>query len=186
MRRTSSSPTGPTEPNSPESRSPETMNFDISKEEYEKLIDMLYIAELVVTANRTRDTALTRSYETVIQKFYALASAMGQGDRIVYDFDLEKFLPAKSLEDSATARTLLDEFIDESFWHELIARLTDRDLEHRVGGSEKLAAMGLEERFDLEAPVEERYLDEFEQNGIERLQIVESFPLQAAKPRTSD
>jgi hypothetical protein len=162
------------------------MNVDISREEYEKLIDLLYIAELVVTANRTRDTAPARSYEAVIQKFYALASAMGQADRIVYDFDLEKFLPANSLEDSSMARTLLDEFTDESFWHELIARLTDRDLEHRVGGAEKLAAISQEKRFDLEAPVEERYLDEFEQNGIERLQIVEDFPPQADKPRTSD
>ena len=162
------------------------MNVDISKEEYEKLTDLLYIAELVVTANRTRDTVLTRPYEAVIQKFYALASAMGQADRIVYDFDLEKFLPAKSLEDSSMARTLLDEFTDESFWHELIARLTDRDLERRVGGAEKLAVIGLEERSDLETPVEEHYLDEFEQHGIERLQIVEDFPLHGDRPRTSD
>jgi hypothetical protein len=162
------------------------MNIDVSKEEYAKLIDLLYIAGLVVTANKTHDTALTRSYEAVIQKFYALAIPMGQGDRIVYDFDLEKFLPEKSLEESSTARTLLDEFTDESFWHELIARLTDRDLERRVGGAEKLAAISQEERFDLETPLEERYLVEFEQHGIERLHIVEDFPLQADKPRTSD
>ncbi len=162
------------------------MNIDVSKEEYAKLVDLLYMASVVATANGTRDTPVTRSYEAVIQKFFALASRMDQGDKIVYDFDLEKFLPAESFERSSAARTLLDEFTDESFWHELIERLTDRDLEHQVGGADKLRSLSMEERFDLETPVEERYLDEFEQHGIERLEIVEQFPLTPEKSRTSD
>ncbi len=162
------------------------MNIEIGKEEYAKLVDLLYIAGLVVTGNKTRDTPATKPYEAVIQKFYALAPQMDEGDRIVYDFDLEKFLPAKSLEESSSARSLLDEFIDESFWHELIARLTDRDLEHQAGGAEKLQTISPDERFDLETPIEERYLEEFEQHGIERLHIVENFQRPADKPKTSD
>jgi hypothetical protein len=162
------------------------MNIDVSKEEYEKLIDLLYIASIVVTGNKTRDTPVTQPYEAVVQKFYALAVQMGQSERVAYDFDLDAFLPTKKLEDSSTARSLLDEFTDESFWHELIGRLTERDLERQAGGAGKPDALSPDERFELETPIEERYLEEFERNGIERLQIVEDFSLPREKPRTSD
>jgi len=162
------------------------MHIDLSKEDYAKLIDLLYIAGIVVTGNRTRDTPAARSYEAVIQKFYALAPQMGQEERVAYDFDLDTFVPTKSFEDASAARSLLDDFTDESFWHELIGRLTDRDLERQAGGAGNLDALSPEERYDRETPIEERYLEEFEHNGIERLEIVEQFPVPGTQPRTSD
>lgn len=162
------------------------MNVEITKEEYDKLLDLLYIADTVLTGHKTEADPRTAPYEKIVQKFHALAGEMGQAGKIEYDRDLGKYFPAAKLEEASEARKFLDEFADETFWHELIYRFTERDLERRIGGYEKLRSLRLEERFELETPIEEKYLEEFEEYGIERLEIVERFDLEGGKPKTSD
>lgn len=162
------------------------MNIEITKEEYGKLLDLLYVADWVLTSHKTGEDPRTEKHEKVIRKFYALAEEMGQGSKIEYDPDLEKFFPAKAMEESSEARNFLDAFAEETFWHELIYRFTERDSERKVGGYEKYITLSPGERFEIETPIEEKYLEEFEQNGIERLEIVERLDINGTKPVTSD
>ncbi len=162
------------------------MNVEITKEEYAKLLDLLFIADSVLTGHKDEEDLKIAGYRQIIQRFYALAGEMGQAGRIEYDPDLGKYLPNDAFKESAEGQKFLDEFADETFWHELIYRFTERDLERQVGGHEKLRSLRLEERFELETPVEEKYLEEFEKYGIERLEIVERFDLEGEKPKTSD
>lgn len=161
------------------------MNIEIADEEYGTLLELLYMAEWALTAYKEPDKR-TERYVGVIQKFYALAKGTPHAGSITYDDDLEKYLPAKRMEEASEARRLLDEFADEAFWHELIFRFTERDLERSVGGHEKMIALNPDERFEIETPIEEKYIEEFGEHGIERLEVVEQFGPDGTKTKTSD
>ncbi len=77
----------------------------------------------------------------------------------------------------------VDEFVDHAFWDELIIRFAERDAARQVGGYEQLDLLPRENRHALEDPIEERYSEEFDENGIDRLEIVERFgDREAPKP----
>jgi hypothetical protein len=59
---------------------------------------------------------------------------------------------------------------NETFWAELIERLSDRDLVAKHGKSAR-EQMTIEERFTKLEEFETRYDEEFETHGIERLTI---------------
>lgn len=161
------------------------MHIEITEEEYGKLLDLLSIANAIITGHKDQDER-TDGHVGLIQKLYALAKDTDQGGKIAYDRELGRYVPVKTHGESAVVQRLLDEYADEVFWHELIYRLTERDVERQAGGYEKTLMMTPENRFDLETPIEEKYLEEFEKHGIERLEIVEHFGRDGLSPRTSD
>ncbi|HUJ18608.1 MAG TPA: hypothetical protein VL197_11515 [Nitrospirota bacterium] len=162
------------------------MNVEITREEYALLLDLIIIASAVLTDHKDGD-ARTREHEKVIQKIYALADAMGQGSRIVHDADLGKYVPASDSPEPSLVHTFLDEYADETFWHELIFRFTERDVARQVGGFENLSTLPADQRFDLETPIEERYMEEFSKHGIDRLEVVAPAGGQfGMMPKTSD
>ncbi len=151
------------------------MNVDITKEEYLDLLDLLHIAGWVLVAHRTGDDQRTKQYDGIMQKLYALAREAGAGDLIEYDPGLRKYYPTRKFEDSTKAMTFVDEFVDHSFWDELIVRFAERDAARQVGGYEQLNLMSHEDLHALEDPIEDRYSEEFNEYGIDRLEIVERF-----------
>ncbi len=150
------------------------MNIEITEEEHEKLLDLLSIAESVLTGHKDADER-TEPYVKVVQKFYDLAKETDQSEKIAFDRDLSRYIYTKARDESSEIRKMLDEYVDETFWHELIYRFTERDLERQLGGYDNVLDLPQEERFAVETSIEERYLEEFEEHGIDRLEIVEQF-----------
>jgi hypothetical protein len=161
------------------------MRMDITTEEYAKLVDLLFLASKVLTAHKEEDSR-TGPYLQLIQRIYALAPQSGRDDLVAFDKDLKRSLPAKALDASSEVRRLLDEFSDETFWHEMVFRFTERDLERQAGGQEKLLLLSQEERFSMETSLEERYLEEFSEHGIDRLEVIEHPALRGKPHKTSD
>ena len=151
------------------------MNIDISEEEYRQLLDVLKMAEWVMHAHETEKDPRTAPYDKVIQKLYALARDMGQDDMVEYDPKVKEYFLTQEFEDMSLSRDLIDEFMDETFWDELIHRLTDRDVARKVGGYDQLDTLNMTERFAQEGPILARYVQEFDDHGLDRLEIVESF-----------
>ena len=161
------------------------MRIEITTEEYAKLIDLLFLASKVLTTHKDEDSR-TETYLQLVQRIYALAPQSGRDDLVAFDKDLSRSLPAKALDATSDVRRLLDEFADETFWHELVFRFTERDVERQAGGQEKLLLLSPEERFRMETSLEERYLEEFGVHGIDRLEIVEHLALRGKRHKTSD
>ena len=163
------------------------MNVDISKEEYGKLLDLLHMASWVLHAHENEKSPLTEPYDAVVQKFYALAKDMGQDRMIAYHSDAKKFMPTVEFENSAQSWEFIDEFMDDTFWDELMHRLAERDIERQVGGPDQSDNLTMTERFTLEAPVLQKYIQEFDEHGIDRLEIVEHLVrTPSARPETHD
>jgi hypothetical protein len=158
------------------------MKIDITNEEYMDLLEMLHIASWVLLSHKTKVDPRVEKFEMIIQKFYALARDMGRGDLVEYDPGRRKYHPTKAFEDASRSLEFIDEFVDHSFWDELIVRFAERDAARQAGGYEKLDEMGHEERHAFVDPFEERYAEEFNERGIERLEIVEHFGHDVAAP----
>ncbi len=151
------------------------MKIEITKEEYIDVLDLLHIASWVLFSHKTTVDPRVEKYDLIIQKFYSLAREIGRGDLVEYDPGKGKYHPTKALEDTSRSLEFIDEFVDHSFWDELVARFAERDAARQAGGYEKLDQLSHEDRHALVDPFEERYVEEFNERGIDRLEIVERF-----------
>ncbi len=161
------------------------MKVDITREEYQNLLDILSMADWVMTGHKTKEDRRTAPYDALIQKFFALAQEQGFGSLVERDPLRGDYYLTSEFEANSRSWEFIDEFADDSFWDELSHRMTERDVARQAGGFENLQAMSREERSALEGPIQERYDNEFYENGIDRLQIVESFGLNRS-PVTHD
>ena len=55
------------------------MKINVTQDEYRHLIDMIYIADWVLTSYKSEEGPEIKQYQDVMQKFYALAKDMGMG-----------------------------------------------------------------------------------------------------------
>jgi hypothetical protein len=163
------------------------MNIDITKEEYQNLLDLLQMAHWIMHGHRTEADPREAKYDVLIQKVYGLAKAMGQDRLVEFDPATNRYSPSAEFENTTEAWEFIDEFTEDMFWDQLIHRLTDRDVARTVGGYEQLDKLSMEERFIAEGPILERYSNEFDETGLDRLEIVEHFGPSLGMPtKTSD
>lgn len=151
------------------------MKVEISEEEYLELLDLVHIASWVLVFHKTETDPRIEKYDRIAQKLYALAKDMGYAGLINYDPVSKKYHPSKTLEETSDTWQFIDEFVDHSFWDELIIRFTERDAARQAGSYEQLNQLSHEERHALEDPIEDKYFREFDDNGIEHLEIVEQY-----------
>ena len=145
------------------------MKIEFSPEEYRLLLDMLYIAEWVMSSHKTEKDPEVVPYEALEQKLLALAIQMGFGDLVEYDDKLKKHFPTRLYEDTAKAMAFIEEYDNDSFWEELAQRLATRDLIQKEG--KKLETMDRWERLNKQFDLAEQYTQEFVEHGLERLVV---------------
>ena len=146
------------------------MQIDFSKEEYGTFLEILEITNWILFAHRTDEPENRKRYRDFEQKIFSYAEAFGFGDLIMYDEEDDKYYPTREHDENSPARPFIDEYEDETFWEELMDRLSNRDMLREIG-ERKLLSMDQEERFKVYLDFEEKYEEEFEQYGIERLEI---------------
>jgi hypothetical protein len=149
-----------------------TMQIDLSKEDYRTLIEILDVANWVLFANMLEEPPGREKYREFAQKIYTHAEPFGCENLVGYDDLTDSYYSVREFDDSSPVRPFIDEFEDDTFWSELADRLADRDMRQEYS-EETLAAMTPEQQFQAYTDFEEQYQDEFEDHGIERLEIVE-------------
>ena len=163
------------------------MNIEISTKEYRDLLDILHIADVIMSGHRREADKRTERHRALIQKLYALAGGEGLDRLISYSKSVNKFVPTADFEQSTLAHAVIDEFGDHLFWDELISRLSVRDAAQIAGGIDRLNTMSDSERQQAEGPVRQRYIEEFEANGVANLTVIEQFGIGKGIPmKTSD
>ncbi len=163
------------------------MNIKISAKEYRDLLDILHIADVVMSGHRREKDKRTERHRALIEKLYALAEGEGLGRLISYSESVHKHVPTGEFEQSTLAHTVVDEFGDHLFWDELISRLSARDAALIAGGVDRLNAMSDSDRQAVEGPIRQRYMEEFATNDVSKLEVIERFGIGAGLPaKTSD
>lgn len=147
------------------------MQIEFMKTEYRDLIDMVYIAEWIMKAHKIEDDPRTKRYEKLGQKIMSYAEEMGFGHLVEYAPEYDKYFPTRMFEDASSAHGFIDEYDNDSFWEELTNRLAERDLIKQEGGLSNVLRLSIDERLDKQFRLEEKYAEEFEENGLDNIVI---------------
>ncbi len=163
------------------------MKIEITSKEYRDLLDVLHLADVVMSGHgREEDKRMVR-HRALIQKLYALAQGEGLAGLITYDPRTSAYVPTRDFEESTPSHDVVDAFGDHLFWDELITRLSERDTAQMAGGADRLHGLSEKDRAQMEQPIRQRYIDEFTANGVANLEIVQRFDTGWEKPvKTSD
>jgi hypothetical protein len=148
------------------------MQIELSKAEYRTLLGVLEIADWVLFAHRSDKPSDRKEYHEFEQKIFACADTFGFGHLIEYVEMHRKYFPTAEYEENSPVRAFIDEFEDHNFWTELVDRLAMRDM-FRELGPERVQAMDVRERLTRRLDYENRYDEEFQRHGLERLAIRE-------------
>jgi hypothetical protein len=154
------------------------MKINITKKEYKTLLEILEITDWILHAHEIENLEDTKPYREFEQKIFALAKDFGYDRLIKYEEQLQEYFPTGEFEDTSPGMDFIEKFENESFWAELIDRLVQRDLIRELG-EKKILSLEPQELMEKEAPYREKYEEEFEAHGIDRLEIVSRRPLSA-------
>ncbi len=114
------------------------MKIELSSTEYRDLLDILHMADVVMSGHRREEDKRTERHRALVQKLYALAQGQGLERLMGHDKVLNRYVPTPGFEHESPAHPVLREFGDHLFWDELIDRLTTRDMAQMAGGMERL------------------------------------------------
>lgn len=143
------------------------MNASFTAKEYRQLLELAHLGMWAVTSYQGEDTAAARRYYALDQKLLAMAAEAGCADLVEKHPD-GSLQPAPKLAEDERLREIQHEFQNDVFWHELVARMADREL---AGDQVKrtLETPGVEpapSRDERLKKIEARYWDEFEKNDL--------------------
>ncbi len=130
---------------------------------------MIQIAEWVMNAHKMKKDSSTEKYSKLEQKIYSFANKLGCENLIEYDKEMNEYFPTKEF-DEGQGMQYIDEYNNDSFWDELIDRIVVRDVIQKIG-EKKARKLTFEECLEAEEPLREKYSIEFEQNGLDNIEL---------------
>ena len=133
------------------------MNIDLSDKEFRRLLDMVYIGNWILNSTRGEDRF--EDYDLLQEKLFALCPR--QGMRSLVQSWHGHIFPSRAYEDGGIHEAIAD-YEDAVFFSILAEELARRDL--------GLENSDPEDFTELQARMDE-YLNEFERNGLDTINI---------------
>ena len=133
------------------------MNIELTEKEYRRLLDMVYIGNWVLNSARGEDRF--EDYDLLQEKLFSLCPRHGM--RALVESWQGHILPSRAYEEGGIHEAIAD-YEDAVFYDILAEELARRDL--------GLEASEPEDYTELTARMDE-YLDEFEKNGLNTINI---------------
>ena len=147
------------------------MEIKLTKEQYENLLKLVYLGNWMVNAIRSgaEGDEQIEKYNEIEQYIFSFAKETGL-EKYEFDEKYNRFFPTADFEEDPEIEKYLQDYNDEIFWQELADKLGTRDF-IREYGEEVIEKMDQEERFIKLQEFIIKYGEEFEENGIENLEI---------------
>jgi len=143
------------------------MKVPFTAKEYRQLLELVHLGMWSVTGYQGEDTAAAKRYFNLDQKLLAMAVDLGCAD-LVERRDDGALQPSAKLAEDDRLRELQSEFQNDVFWHEIVARLADRDLAGQEG-RRTIDTPGVERPPTTDErlkKIEDGYWKEFEKNDL--------------------
>ena len=145
------------------------MKVSFTAKEYGRLLELAHLG-LWVAGSRPDDPAtMPERYAPIAQKAFGLAEAMGCADLVEMDVNAQYYPSEKLTHGPAGDR--IDQFVEDAFWSELVARLSERDLRAELGPTKMSDELTEDEEQRL-AALEDTYWREFETSGVDHLVVL--------------
>jgi len=151
------------------------MKMNFTKKEYQTLVEMLLVADWVITAHEEEEREETRPYRELRKKVLSHHEEMGMAEAFVYSPKEDQYFETARYEAGAPHMRFIEEYDDQMFWPELSNRLAERDFiaEEMLRGE---GSRTEEERTTRLFEITERYEEEFAENGLDNLRLVLKVP----------
>ncbi|MFC1612955.1 hypothetical protein ACFL23_01350 [Patescibacteria group bacterium] len=147
------------------------MKINFTKKQFENLLKLVYLGAWMANAHRTDDRI--KKYDNLEHYIFSFAKEFGFEEYVDNEAVGDgEFYPTRVFEEDTDVHQLHDEYDDETFWDEIIDRMAHRDFIRKYG-IDKIQKMGREERWEKLGEFEDKYADEIDKNGIDRLEILE-------------
>lgn len=155
------------------------MKATFTPKEYARLLELVHLG-LHVAAPRNQDDesggmparAAAGRYDDLVAKLFELATPLGCADLVDVGSD-GRLVVSEKIADNERVQKLIGDYNNDTFWHELVNRLADRDLATQQT-QHSLAATG-GPALDADArlrELEDGYWDQFEQNDLTNLVLL--------------
>ena len=145
------------------------MHLRFTDDELSTLSEMLTLACWATFWNHKpgADEGVAR-FDDMLEKILSRMQHHGLGGEVENDPERQRLRLRKDKEESSFYAQCYDEMRSETFWEELVVRMTDRELNKRHGKA-VLEAMSEAERKVLAEPISKRYWQEFSKRGVENV-----------------
>ena len=141
------------------------MKINFTRKEYQQLVTMIEIADWVMTAHHDIKPKETEVYRVLKNKIFSHFKEMGMEECFIQDGD--NYFETREYEENAEFTAFVEAYDDDSFWEQLMTRLTDRDYYNQYG-NEKVDMLTRMRRF---SEIEEGYANEIEKFGLSNFMI---------------
>jgi hypothetical protein len=145
------------------------MKVMFTPKEFTRLLELVHLGMRVVEGRQGEESPHVPRYAELEQKLYELATPLGCAD-LVDVGDIGQLVPSEKLLDDERLAKIAGDYDNDTFWHELVGRLADRDLAAEQARQSALGASG--PAINAEAhlrKLEDAYWDEFETNDLANL-----------------
>ncbi len=146
------------------------MKITLTKEQYKTLIEMVYLGEWMVNACRKPDEII-KKYQDLKQHVFSFSRGEDLEDLLEFDEESGEFVLAWDFEMESEVSKYRLEFEEETFWDELLEKLSTRDVIRKCG-EKAVEKMDGADFYREQIPFLEKYEKEFEQHGLDRLEIM--------------
>jgi len=145
------------------------MEIKLTEEQFEKLMELVYLGNWMINAYRTDD--YLEEYSEVTSQIFKQAAEAGMEGKVVKDEIESRYLPSYEFEESMV--DFITEYDGFCFWEELINRLAERDAVKEFGAT-PLDEIDLEEFLEKKNKYLRKYEQEVEENGIKNLELIKT------------
>ncbi|MCI4446114.1 MAG: hypothetical protein JHC32_08825 [Candidatus Aminicenantes bacterium] len=145
------------------------MEIKLTEEQFEKLMELVYLGNWMINAYRTDD--YLEEYSEVTSQIFKQAAEAGMEGKVVKDEIENRYLPSYEFEESMV--DFITEYDGFCFWEELINRLAERDAVKEFGAT-PLDEIDLEEFLEKKNKYLRKYEQEVEENGIKNLELIKT------------
>ena len=148
------------------------MHLRFTDDELSTLSEMLTLACWATFWNHKpgADEGVAR-FDDMLEKILSRMQHHGLGGEVENGPERQRLRLRKDKEESSFYAQCYDEMRSETFWEELVVRMTDRELNKRHGKA-VLEAMSEAERKVLAEPISKRYWQEFTSQGLDNLHVI--------------
>lgn len=136
------------------------MKIELTKEQYKNLVDLVQLGDWLINATRNKTI---EKYDQTVQLIFSHSKEFSFNNMdFQRDFNLYELKP--NYEEKL--HKYIDEYDDYTFWEQLSMKLAERDFLRQVG-----PRRFTEEHMELKDEIEEKYLKEFEKNGLKNIEL---------------
>ena len=144
------------------------MKINFTKKQFRLLLDLVYAGNMVINSTKIADDE-SKEHEELQSYIFSFCKDFGFEDLAELDRESGKYYETREYEESGIME-FIDEYDGYIFWDQLVTNLAKRDANKKIAA--RATDPSAEDLWKRTFEIEERYANEFEENGLENIKVI--------------